>query len=139
MRISDWSSDVCSSDLIAALRQAPDLKVLPVGRRVVVIGGGNTAIDIAVQTRRLGAEEVTLVYRRGPEALSATHHEEDFAQTCRGTLRHWAQPKALAGEGGELNGATFASPRLGTHPSPGTGQTPHLEGNMPFTGEAPGT
>src|SRR3546814_7610527 len=81
MRISDWSSDVCSSDLIAALRQAPDLKVLPVGRRVVVIGGGNTAIDIAVQTRRLGAEEVTLVYRRGPEALSATHHEQDFAQT----------------------------------------------------------
>src|SRR3546814_3604831 len=98
MRISDWSSDVCSSDLIAALRQAPDLKVLPVGRRVVVIGGGNTAIDIAVQTWRLGAEEVTLVYRRGPEALSATHHEQDFAQTCGVTIRHWAQPKALRSE-----------------------------------------
>ena len=33
---------------------------------MVVIGGGNTAIDIAVQSRRLGAEDVTLVYRRGP-------------------------------------------------------------------------
>ena len=40
---------------------------LPVGRRVVVIGGGMTAIDIAVQTKRLGAEDVTIVYRRGPE------------------------------------------------------------------------
>src|SRR3546814_19807543 len=71
-------------DYIAALRQAPDLKVLPVGRRVVVIGGGNTAIDIAVQTRRLGAEEVTLVYRRGPEALSATHHAQEIGRaSCR--------------------------------------------------------
>src|SRR3546814_1752174 len=99
-------------DYIAALRQAPDLKVLPVGRRVVGIGGGNTAIDIAVQTRRLGAEEVTLVYRRGPEALSATHHEQDFAQTCGVTIRHWAQPKALEGEGGQLTGVTFEYTRL---------------------------
>src|SRR3546814_3140333 len=48
-------------DYIATLRQSPELKALPVGRAVVVIGGGNTAIDIAVQTRRLGAEDVTLV------------------------------------------------------------------------------
>ena len=51
---------------IAELRQAQDKSRLPVGRRVVVIGGGNTAIDIAVQTKRLGAEDVTIVYRRGP-------------------------------------------------------------------------
>jgi len=65
---------------IAKLRQAKDLGALPVGRKVVVIGGGNTAIDIAVQTKRLGAEDVTLVYRRGPEAMSAPHHEQEFAQ-----------------------------------------------------------
>jgi dihydropyrimidine dehydrogenase (NAD+) subunit PreT len=50
-------------DFIAELRQA-DLARVPVGRRVVVIGGGNTAIDAAVQSRKLGAEAVTLVYRR---------------------------------------------------------------------------
>ena len=50
---------------IAELRQASDLAALPVGRRVVVIGGGMTAIDAAVQSKLLGAEEVTIVYRRG--------------------------------------------------------------------------
>ncbi len=55
-------------DYIADLRQAPDRSSLPVGRRVVVIGGGMTAIDIAVQSKALGADEVTLVYRRGPGA-----------------------------------------------------------------------
>ena len=47
-------------------------RVLPVGRKVVVIGGGNTAIDVAVQSKRLGAEDVTIVYRRGPESMRAT-------------------------------------------------------------------
>ena len=54
-------------DYIAALRQVRDKASLPVGRRVVVIGGGMTAIDIAVQSKALGAEEVTIVYRRGQE------------------------------------------------------------------------
>ena len=49
---------------IDELRQSPKA-TLPVGRRVVVIGGGNTAIDAATQSRRLGAEDVTIVYRRG--------------------------------------------------------------------------
>lgn len=52
-------------DYIAELRQAKDLSALTMGRRVVVIGGGNTAIDIAVQSKKLGAEDVTMVYRRG--------------------------------------------------------------------------
>ncbi|MBV9756729.1 MAG: FAD-dependent oxidoreductase, partial [Alphaproteobacteria bacterium] len=68
-------------DFIAELRQAPDLSRVAVGRRVVVIGGGNTAIDAATQTRRLGAEESTIVYRRGPEHMSATPKEQGFAQT----------------------------------------------------------
>jgi dihydropyrimidine dehydrogenase (NAD+) subunit PreT len=58
-------------DFIEELRQAEDKSTVPVGRRVVVIGGGNTAIDAAVQSKRLGAERVTLVYRRSAEAMSA--------------------------------------------------------------------
>jgi glutamate synthase (NADPH/NADH) small chain len=49
-------------EFIAALRQAEDLAKLPIGRRVVVIGGGMTAVDAAVQAKLLGSEEVTIVY-----------------------------------------------------------------------------
>ena len=48
---------------------------------MVVIGAGNTAIDAAVQARRLGAENVTLVYRRGEESMSATDWEIDLGPT----------------------------------------------------------
>ncbi len=80
-------------DFIAALRQAPDKAALPVGRRVVVIGGGNTAIDAATQTRKLGAEDVTIVYRRGPESMSATRGEQEWAQVNGVRIRHWATPR----------------------------------------------
>jgi glutamate synthase (NADPH/NADH) small chain len=89
-------------DFIAELRQAPDLTRLPVGRRVVVIGGGNTAIDAAVQSRKLGAESVTLVYRRGPESMSATAHEQHFAQTEGVTIMHWVRPVRFIARDGVL-------------------------------------
>ncbi len=86
-------------DYIAELRQAADLAALPVGRRIVVIGGGNTAIDIAVQTKRLGAEDVTLVYRRGPREMGATWHEQEIAQTNGVKIKHWAMPRRILGNG----------------------------------------
>ncbi|KGM34003.1 NAD(P)-dependent oxidoreductase [Inquilinus limosus] len=84
-------------DFIARLRQAADKRSVPVGRRVVVIGGGNTAIDAATQAKRLGAEEVTLVYRRGAEQMSATWKEQDWTQVNGVTVRHWAQPRRILG------------------------------------------
>ncbi|MDX1500645.1 MAG: NAD(P)-dependent oxidoreductase [Woeseiaceae bacterium] len=84
-------------DYIAELRQAGDKSALPVGERVVVIGGGMTAIDIAVQSKKLGAGEVTIVYRRGPEQMGASAEEQEFAQTSGVTIRHWAQPARLEG------------------------------------------
>ena len=81
-------------DFIAELRQAPKDRVA-VGRRVVVIGGGNTAIDAATQARRLGAEDVTIVYRRGPEQMTATDDEQAWAQTNNVRIRHWAAPVRL--------------------------------------------
>ena len=53
-------------DYIAQLRQTRNLSQLPIGRRVVVIGGGMTAIDIASQTKRLRAEDVTMIYPAPP-------------------------------------------------------------------------
>ena len=64
---------------IADLRQAEDLRALPVGRNVVVIGGGMTAVDAAVQSRLLGAESVTIAYRRAQAQMPASRHEQDLA------------------------------------------------------------
>ena len=85
-------------EYIAQLRQADDPGELPVGRRVVVIGGGMTAIDIAVQSKRLGAEVVDIVYRRGPEQMGASQYEQDLAQTSGVTIHHWAMPVELLGD-----------------------------------------
>ena len=68
---------------IADLRQASDLASLPVGRDVVVIGGGMTAVDAAVQSRLLGAETVTIAYRRAQDRMPASRYEQDLA-TSRG-------------------------------------------------------
>ena len=58
-----------------------------------------TAIDVAVQSKRLGADEVTIVYRRGPEHMGASKFEQELAQTSGVVIRHWAQPKRLLIDG----------------------------------------
>ncbi len=97
---------------IERLRQAADLSTLPVGHRVVAIGGGNTAVDVAVQSKRLGAEDVTMVYRRGPDAMSATPHEQEFAQVNGVRIKYWAQPVRLVGSDGRVVAAEFEYTRL---------------------------
>ncbi|MBU9190156.1 NAD(P)-dependent oxidoreductase [Burkholderia gladioli] len=94
-------------DFIEGLRQAEALEQVPVGRRVVVIGGGNTAIDAAVQSRKLGAERVTMVYRRGVESMSATWAEREFAQKSGVSLLTHARPLRITGEGGRVSGVEF--------------------------------
>ncbi|TVQ83374.1 MAG: NAD(P)-dependent oxidoreductase [Micavibrio sp.] len=99
-------------DYIAELRQAKDLSKLPVGRKIVVIGGGNTAIDIAIQTKRLGAEDVTLVYRRSEKDMNATWHEQELAQNNGVVIKHWAQPKRLIGWNGHVRQIEFEYTQL---------------------------
>jgi dihydropyrimidine dehydrogenase (NAD+) subunit PreT len=89
-------------DFIATLRQASDLSGLPIGRRVVVIGGGMTAVDAAVQSRLLGAEQVTIVYRRGKEVMNASEFEQDLAAARGVNIRHWLAPKRVVSEGGKV-------------------------------------
>lgn len=92
---------------IERIRQAEDLRQVAVGRHVVVIGGGNTAIDAATQAKRLGAEVVTIVYRRGREAMKATVDEQDWALGNGVALRLWSSPVRFEGDG-RVTGATFA-------------------------------
>ena len=93
---------------IAELRQAPDKAALPIGRRVVVIGGGMTAVDAAVQSRLLGADEVHMVYRRGPEQMGASQAEQHWALNHGVVLHHWLAPEAVLGAGGHAVGVRFA-------------------------------
>ena len=95
-------------DFIATLRQTPDLSALPVGRRVVVIGGGMTAVDAAVQSKLLGAEEVHMVYRRGPETMSASTAEQEWAQTNGVVLHQWLAPVEILGRDGFVCAVRFA-------------------------------
>jgi dihydropyrimidine dehydrogenase (NAD+) subunit PreT len=94
-------------DFIEQVRQADDLATIPVGRRIVVIGGGNTAVDAAVQSRKLGASSVTMVYRRGVESMSATWAEREFAQTQGVTLVTHARPVRLLGTDGAVTAVEF--------------------------------
>lgn len=86
-------------DFIATLRQAPDKGVLPIGRNVVVIGGGMTAIDAGVQSKALGAENVTIVYRRDQGQMSASGYEQAHAKNAGVRILHEAAPVGLEGNG----------------------------------------
>ena len=104
---------MAATDYIAALRQASDLSALPVPKRAIVIGAGNTAIDMAVQIKRMGAEDVTLVYRRGFESMSATHHEQDIAKANYVRMRTWAAPlEVLLDEAGRVRGMRFEETKM---------------------------
>jgi len=86
-------------EFIAELRQAADLRALPVGRRVVVIGGGMTAIDAGAQAKKLGAEEVTIVYRRGRDRMGASGFEQELAANAGVRIVCNAVPVAVKGNG----------------------------------------
>ena len=118
---------------IAQIRQAQDLSQLAVGRRVVVIGGGMTAIDIASQIKRLGAEDVTIVYRRGAEHMGASVKEQAWAQTSGVTIKTWAKPSRLAVHNGVLAGVEFEYTRVDENGQLGaTGETFTLGADMLF-------
>lgn len=103
----DLDGVINAIDYIAELRQAPDLSGLPVGRRIVVVGGGMTAIDIAVQTKLLGAENVTIVYRRGQAQMKASRYEQELAQTRGVNIIHWARPAELISNGNGVSAIRF--------------------------------
>ena len=84
---------------IADLRQAGDLSAIPVGRDIVVIGGGMTAIDAGVQSRLLGAERVTIAYRRGREDMNASRFEQDLALKKGVCILTHVRPVAIRGHG----------------------------------------
>ncbi|MBY6065909.1 NAD(P)-dependent oxidoreductase [Leisingera aquaemixtae] len=118
-------------DFIAELRQAEDLTALPVGRNVVVIGGGMTAVDAAVQSKLLGAENVTIAYRRSREDMGASRFEQDLAASKGVKLMFNVMPKAVHGNGAaaeiELEYTAVADGKFS-----GTGETVRLAADQVF-------
>lgn len=120
-------------EYIAALRQADSKAELPVGRKVLVIGGGMTAIDVAVQSKHLGAEEVTIAYRRGLEQMGASQTEQDYALTSGVVIRHWLAPERLLLNGERVSGVQFESTCLDDDGKlQGTGERCELDADIVF-------
>jgi len=120
-------------DFIGVLRQAEDLSLLEVGRRVVVLGGGMTAIDAAIQSKLLGAEEVTIAYRRGQEQMNASLYEQELAQTHGVVIRHWLAPKSLHVSAGDVFAITLEKTALDAEDKlAGTGELVTLEADQVF-------
>ena len=84
-------------DFISRLRQSSDFSKVSVGSNVVVIGGGMTAIDAAVQSKLLGAEEVTLVYRGSQTKMPASQYEQEIAKSKGVRFIFNAKPVSIKG------------------------------------------
>ncbi len=127
----DKSGVADAVDFIAELRQASDLSKLAVGRNVVVIGGGMTAVDAAVQSKLLGAENVTIAYRRDREAMSASRYEQDLAASKGVKLMFNVQPVAVHGNGAAVDlELEYTSSEDGA--LKGTGETVRLAADQVF-------
>jgi glutamate synthase (NADPH/NADH) small chain len=108
-------------EFIAHLRSADNKADVPVGRRVVVIGGGMTAIDAAIQSKLLGAEEVTICYRRGKENMNASEFEQDLAASKGVLIRHWLKPKEIEHRNGHVSGIVLEYTHIEDGALKGTG------------------
>lgn len=109
---------------------------IPVGDKVIVIGLGMTAIDAATQAKRLGAKEVTIVYRRTQEEMPCTQKELDIAMLDGCRLQWLAAPKEVLGSNGKVTGLVCSVMELGVADSSGrrspvdTGRTFTIEADM---------
>jgi glutamate synthase (NADPH/NADH) small chain len=79
-----------------------DFSKIAVGDKVAVIGMGMTAIDAATQAKRLGASDVTLVYRRTQDEMPCTENELDIAKLDGCKIIWLASPKEIKGENGKV-------------------------------------
>ena len=109
---------------------------VPVGDRVAVIGLGMTAIDAATQAKRLGAKEVTIVYRRTQDEMPCTQVELDLAMLDGCKIVWLAAPKEVTGENGKVKSLVCSKMELGAADASGrkapsdTGETFSIDVDM---------
>jgi len=104
-----------------------------VGGRVVVIGGGNTAVDAAIQAHCLGAGEVVMAYRRGIAQMGATAWEQQLARISGVAIKPWLAPKRFRGSGGKVTSVLFERTQLVDGHLTGTGVDVELPADLVLT------
>ena len=119
-----------------------------VGRRVACIGAGNTAIDVVTAARRLGAEIVYLVYRRGEPEMPAFAYEYQLAKQDAVSFLWQTQPVGVLGRDGHVCGLECVRTELGAPdargrrspaPVPGTEFTIDVDMVIRAVGQKPAT
>jgi dihydropyrimidine dehydrogenase (NAD+) subunit PreT len=95
-------------DALDVIERAKFGRPVALGQRVAVIGAGNTAIDAATTSRRLGAEFVTIWYRRGRSDMTAYPFEVAFARSEGVAFRFHRLPLRIDGVNGAVTALTFA-------------------------------
>jgi NADPH-dependent glutamate synthase beta subunit-like oxidoreductase/Pyruvate/2-oxoacid:ferredoxin oxidoreductase delta subunit len=88
-------------------------KHVEVGEKVAVVGGGNSAIDAARTAKKLGAEEVLILYRRSREEMPALPHEVTEAERDGVKFHFLVAPKQIIGENGKVKAIECLHMRLG--------------------------
>jgi len=78
-----------------------------IGKDVIVIGGGNTAIDVSIQAKLLGARNVTICYRNGINKMGATSHEQQFAKEFNVNIKYWLNLHKIVGSKGNVSSLEF--------------------------------
>uniref|UniRef100_A0A832A0G7 FAD-dependent oxidoreductase n=1 Tax=Desulfacinum infernum TaxID=35837 RepID=A0A832A0G7_9BACT len=104
-------------------------KPVKVGRRVVVIGGGNVAIDAARSALRLGAEKVTILYRRSRKEMPASHEEIEAAEAEGVEIHLLAAPTRVLGDNGRARQLEFIRMELGEPDASGRRRPVPVEGS----------
>ncbi|HWY29774.1 MAG TPA: NAD(P)-dependent oxidoreductase, partial [Candidatus Acidoferrum sp.] len=102
---------------------------LKIGRNVVVIGAGNTAIDCATIAKRCGAEHVTMLYRRTASEMTAYPHEYDFIKNEGVRFEFLAQPVRIRVENGSVEGVECVRMSLGQKDASGRPAPRAVEGS----------
>ncbi len=92
---------------------------MKIGNNVIVIGAGNTAVDAATVAKRLGAERVTMVYRRTDREMTAYPHEYSFIKNEGVEFRFLTQPVEVVSEGGKVAGLRCVRMALGARDASG--------------------
>jgi glutamate synthase (NADPH/NADH) small chain len=105
---------------------------MSIGRNVLVIGADNTAIDCATVAKRLGAEQVTILYRRSEHEMSAYLHEYEFVKKEGVGFRFLTQPTRVVADGRRVTGLACVPMELGAPDGSGRAAACPIQGGIEF-------
>jgi glutamate synthase (NADPH/NADH) small chain len=126
-------------DALDFIRVAKENGVVPgLGDTVAVIGGGNTAIDAATCSKRLGAKSVTMFYRRGPERMTAYGFEIEFAKSEGVEFRYDVLPHRIITTDGRVTALELirTDPKGTARPIAGSEYTIPIDNVIPAIGQS---